>query len=515
MAYREIRSTRDMWENNLPRFPRKTAVIEGDTALSYAEANERIERLRTAFATRLGIRQHDNVAVLLPNSLEYYLVYWALVKLGAVVVPVNTRLRSEEMRHILRSTEGRVLIAHESLWKTAHAALPDCPSIKAVVSVGFKADGLIPYDELAATPPQPYDPPAIASEDLSIIMHTSGTTGVPKGALMRHADLLFNVKCAIIAQNWRHEDVHLLVVPMFHATALYSMLPSSAYLGSTVVIAPRPHVPDLIHLIEKHRCTTFFGVPTLFYWLVHQRELDRHDLSSLRLIAYAGSMMPPQTIRKLRELFPQVELHNFFGLTETISMTHVLPSCDVATHADSIGKPLPDIYQLIVDEDRRPVPAGTVGELCFHRSNVVTGYWKRPGLLDEACFEWEGQPYFNTGDLAVADEDGYVYLKGRKKDMIIVGGENVYALEVENCILTHEDVMEVAVVGVEATGASAYLGELVKAVVVPKQGRQLGELDIKRHCAARLAGYKVPTLVEFRETLPRNPGGKVLKRELK
>jgi acyl-CoA synthetase (AMP-forming)/AMP-acid ligase II len=515
MSYREIRSTRDMWENNLPRFPRKTAVVEGDTTLSYAEANERIERLRTAFAARLGIRQHDNVPVLLPNSLEYYLVYWALVKLGAVVVPVNTRLRPEEMRHILRSTDGSVLIAHESLWKTAHAALPDCPNIKTVVSVGFKADGLIPYDELAATEPQPYDPPAIAPEDLAIIMHTSGTTGVPKGALMRHADLLFNVKCAIIAQSWRHEDVHLLVVPMFHATALYSMLPSSAYLGSTVVIAPRPHVPDLIHLIEKHRCTTFFGVPTLFYWLVHQRELDRHDLSSLRLIAYAGSMMPPQTIHKLRELFPNVELHNFFGLTETISMTHVLPSCDVATHADSIGKPLPDIHQLIIDEDRRPVPRGTVGELCFHRSNVVTGYWKRPGLLEEACFEWEGQPYFNTGDLAVVNEDGYVYLKGRKKDMIIVGGENVYALEVENCILTHEDVMEVAVVGIAATGASAYLGELVKAVVVPKPGRKLGELDIKRHCAARLAGYKVPTLVEFRDALPRNPGGKVLKRELK
>ena len=515
MAYREIRSTRDMWENNLHRFPLKTAVIDGDTKLSYAEANERIERLRTAFDARLGIRQHENVPVLLPSSLEYYLVYWALVKLGAVVVPVNTRLRAEEMRHILSSTEGKVLIAHESLWKTAHAALPECPNIQSVVSVGFRADGLLPYDELAATEPQPCEPPVIAPDDLAIIMHTSGTTGRPKGALMRHADLLFNVKCAIIAQSWRHEDVHLLVVPMFHATALYSMLPSSAYLGSTVVIAPRPHIPDLIRLIETHRCTTFFGVPTLFYWLAHQRDLDRHDLSSLRLIAYAGSMMPPQTIHKLRELFPHVALHNFFGLTETISMTHVLPSCDVATHADSIGKPLPDIYQLIVDENRQPVPPGTVGELCFHRSNVVRGYWKQPGLIEQSCFTLDGEEYFNTGDLAMADEDGYVYLKGRKKDMIIVGGENVYALEVENTILTHEGVMEVAVLGIEATGASAYLGELVKAVVVPKPGRTLTELDIKRHCAARLAGYKVPTVVEFRDSLPRNPGGKVLKRELR
>jgi acyl-CoA synthetase (AMP-forming)/AMP-acid ligase II len=274
-------------------------------------------------------------------------------------------------------------------------------------------------------------------------------------------------------------------------------------------------VPELVRLIEKHRVTTFFGVPTLFYWLVNYRNLDQHDLSCLRLIAYAGSMMPPQTIYKLRERFPAAALHNFFGLTETISMTHVLPSCDVLTHAHSIGKPLPDIHQLIVDEQLQPVGPGTVGLLCFHRSNVVQGYWQRPGLLEESCFTYQGESYFNTGDLAVVDEDGYVVLKGRKKEMIIVGGENVYALEVENTILTHDDVMEVAAVGVEATGASAYLGELVKAVVVAKEGRKLSELDIKRHCAERLASYKVPSIVEFRDRLPRNPGGKVLKRELK
>ncbi len=515
MGYIAIHSTRDMWENNLPRFPHKTAVIDGDVALSFAQAEEHIERLRTAFVTRLGIQQHDRVPVLLPNSVEYFLVYWALVKIGAIVVPVNTRLGVDETRHIVASSGGETLIVHKSFWKTARAALEDCPSVKHVVSVGFTDEGAIAYDELAATEAQALEPPDIQPDDLAIIMHTSGTTGLPKGAIMRHADLLFNVKNALIAQSWRHEDIHLLCLPMFHATALYSMLPSSAYLGSTVVIARRPHIPSLVALIEAHRCTTFFGVPTLFYWLVNYRKLGEHDLSSLRLIAYAGSMMPPTTIYKLRELFPNVALHNFFGLSETISMTHVLPSCDAVSHADSIGKPLPDIHQLIVDEENQPVPPGTVGLLCFHRSNVVAGYWQRPGLLEESCFELDGEPYFNTGDLAMIDEDGYVYLKGRKKELIIVGGENVYAPEVEHAILTHEDVLEVAVVGVEATGASAYLGELVKAVVVPQPGRELTELDIKRHCAQKLTGYKVPTIVEFRRSLPRNPGGKVLKRELK
>lgn len=526
MGYVEIRSTRDMWENTLPRFPNKPAVIgasgtgESDLVLSFAQADERIERLRAALTTRLGVRQHDNVALLLPNCHEYFLLYWALVKSGAVVVPVNTRLRADETRHIIGSTEARVVVVHKSFWRLAREALADCPLVETVVTVGFAAEDapegkqMVAYDKLAATDTQSYDPPDIAPDDLAIIMHTSGTTGTPKGAVMRHADLLFNVRNAIYAQSWRHEDVHLLAVPMFHATALYSMLPASAYLGSTIVIAPRPHVPSLVQLIEQHRCTTFFGVPTLFHLLCNQRDLAQHDLSSLRLIAYAGSMMPTQTIRRLRECFPDVALHNFFGLTETISMTHVLPSGDALSHADSIGKPLPDIHQLIVDEALQPVPRGTVGQLCFHRSNIVQGYWKRQGQLEESCFEHEGEPYFNTGDLAMVDADGYVYLKGRKKEMIIVGGENVYALEVENALLTHGDVTEAAVIGVEATGASAYLGELVKAFVVARQGSGLAERDIKRHCSERLASYKVPSLVEFRDRLPRTPTGKVIKSQL-
>jgi acyl-CoA synthetase (AMP-forming)/AMP-acid ligase II len=229
-----IRSTRDMWETSLPRFPRKPAVIDGDTTLTFAQADERIERLRAALAGRLAVRQHENVALLLPNSLEYFLLYWALVKLGAVVVPVNTRLAAAETRHILDSTDARVLVVAQSFWRVAREALAGCPGVQFVVPVGFAPTDapagpqVVPYGDLAAAEPQPYDPPAIAPDDLAILMHTSGTTGLPKGAVMRHADLLFNVRNAILAQSWRHEDVHLLVLPMFHATALYSMLPSSA-----------------------------------------------------------------------------------------------------------------------------------------------------------------------------------------------------------------------------------------------------------------------------------------------
>jgi len=268
---------------------------------------------------------------------------------------------------------------------------------------------------------------------------------------------------------------------------------------------------ELVGLIHEHRITTFTGVPSLLYFLTTMKDLDKYDLSSLRMIAYSGSPMPRRTIIRLRERFPHVALHNFFGLTETISITHVLPSEDALERADSIGKVLPDVGMKIIDEDGNEVPTGEVGELCFRKENVVREYWRRPGLLEEAMIDG----WFRTGDLASVDEQGYVYLKGREKDMIIVGGENVFALEVETTLLNHDAIRDAAVVGIEATGIATYLGELIRAVIVLEPGAELAERDVKRHCAERLATFKVPHQVEFVEELPRNPSGKVLKEELK
>jgi len=506
----DIRSVRDLWENNLLKFPNKIAVIFEGESLTFREVNEPIDRFRAYLETECGVKQGDTVAVFAPNCLHFFIVYWSIMKLGGVVVPVNVRLKGDELAFLIDNSDAEIFIVHKDLWDAARGALPQCPNVKKTIAIGFSDKGTLLYEEAIQHSEVIDARPDIHPEDLAIIMHTSGTTGRPKGAMMRHCDLLFNLRMTIVAQNFRHSDIHLLTVPMFHASALYSILPSSAYLGSTVLIAPRPDVKELATLIEDYRATTFFGVPTMFHFLATMKDLDKFDLSSLRLIAYAGSMMPVQTIQRLRQKFPGVELHNFFGLTETISMTHVLPNADVDVRAESIGKPLPEVWQKIVDEDGREVPAGETGELCFKKENVVPGYWKRPGLLEESMVDG----WFRTGDLAMVDEQGYVYLRGRKKEMIIVGGENVYALEVENTLLSNDNVQEVAVVGVSATGARAYLGELVKAVVVLRPGRQMTELDVKRYCAERLASYKTPQLVEFRDALPRNPGGKVLKREL-
>ncbi|MEW6357318.1 MAG: AMP-binding protein [Planctomycetota bacterium] len=501
----------DVWNENLEKFPNKTAFIYQDETYTFAEIDRMASALSGHLQRRFGVKKGDRVCTALPNCIEYVIAYWAIMKLGAVIVPVNTRLSPDDIAYVLTTTKGEVLFAHGDVWEPVEEALGQAPNIKTVIAVESSAEETVPFDDLIAEG-RPGDTPPIAEGDMAIIMHTSGTTGRPKGAIMKHGNVLFNLKNAIMTHSFRHEDVHMLVVPMFHATALYSMLPSNAYQGSTVVIAPKPDIKELVGLIEKHRITTFIGVPTLFYFLTTMKKLEKHDLSSLRLIAYAGSPMPPQTIVRLREKFPKIALHNFFGLTETISMTHVLPSQDALERADSIGKVLPQVRQLIVDDDGRPVPPGTIGELCFAKENVIDDYWKRPGLLGEAMIDGK---WFRTGDYALVDGQGYVYLKGRKKEMIIVGGENVYVNEVENVVLSHPDVLEVAVVGVPATGVRAYLGEVVKAAVVLKPGSKATELDIKRHCSAKLASYEMPQIIQFMDELPRNPTGKVLKQKLK
>ncbi len=500
-----FRHIAEIWETAPARVGGRVGAVFAGREYTYAALHETTERLSAAFADRFRLGKGSLLAAAMPNCIEYYLAYWAAVRSGVIVVPVNTRLLPRDMLGVVADVGAGLLLTHEDVWPSLEGLDLPCP----VAGVDVEAPGVVPFRELAAhkTRAAAAD---IAPGDLILIMHTSGTTGKPKGAMVRHADLLFNIRTAIAAHDFTGYDVHLLVAPMFHCTALYSMLPSSALLGSRIVIAPAPDLNDIVDLIEAHRCTTLFSVPTLFHFLASRPDIGRRDLRSLRLLAYAGAPMPVAAIRKLREKFPWVKLHNFFGLTETIAMTHVLPHTESERRPDSIGRPLPGIRQRILREDGSDAPPGEVGELCFHRDNVVCDYWNRPGLMDRSITgEW-----FRTGDLAVSDAEGYVYLRGRAKDMIIVGGENVYALEVENAIRSMPGVADVAVVGIPATGIREAMGELVKAVVVAEPGAALTELDVKRYCNGRLAGYAVPQVVEFRSAIPRSPSGKVIKSEL-
>jgi len=504
----DIRTIAEALERAATNWPDRPAVISDGSVRTYGDVAEESARLAGWLKDKCGAGPDTRVAVAMRNRAEIVVAYWAATRLGATVLPVNYRLGEAALAHLLREGELACLVADETAgpYVAAEARRLGVP----VLGVG-NAQGCDEQWHQAMTAGEAHFPWADVGPDApGVILYTSGTTGLPKGAVMPHGALVFNVRTAIVGHGLRPDDVHLLAIPYFVPTACYTLVNVAAYQGATLVMAPDAETSTVVPLIERWRCTTFFGVPTMFFFLTAYPRLAEHDLRSLRLIAYSGSPMPVRTIRRLRELFPGVLTHNFFGLTETIAMTHVLPSADADVRPESIGKLLPGITAKIVGEDGQDLPPGQVGELVFRRDVVIPEYWRRPGLLEQSI----RNGWFHTGDLASVDEDGYFYVHGRSKDLIIVAGQNVYALEVEQVIMRLEAVREVAVVGVPATGSRAALGELIKAVVVPHAGEALTERDIKRHCARHLPSYKVPQIVEFRDALPRNPAGKVLKRLL-
>lgn len=509
---RRLNTTRDMWDEAVELAADSPAVIYEDQRLTFAEAEEKISRLAAGLLEAAG-HEAPKVAVFLPNCLEYFLLYWAVVKIGGMIVPLNTWLKKDSLSAIFETVSPDILVFGGKTDREVHAALADFPRIAAFSLRDAEGPGCRPFDSLENCRDRIASSP-LPEENISIIMHTSGTTAAPKGAVMRHCDLIFNVMTTINAQRFVPGDVHLLVNPMFHCTALYSSLPTAAYQKSPVIITADTTPDGLMALIARHRITTFLTVPSILQRIVALPNLADYDSSSLRVIGYAGSFMPVKTVRRLQELFPDVEQHNFFGLTETISATHVLNGEDAFDRPDSIGRLLPFVEARIIDENGNALPPGTVGELIFARENVIAGYYNRPGKLEEAFIEVEGRLWFNTGDLAMVDEEGFAFIKGRKKDMIIVGGENVFSAEVEAVLMSHGKVREAAVKGIPATGVRESLGEMIKAYVVAEDGAELTERDIRRHCHERLPSYKIPHIIEFLPALPRNPSGKVLKDSL-
>jgi acyl-CoA synthetase (AMP-forming)/AMP-acid ligase II/lysophospholipase L1-like esterase len=505
-----LRTTRDFWDEAVALAPAQLAAVCGERRLSYAEADRRAGELAVGLQRASG-KTRPMVAVCLPNGLEYFLLYWALVKIGAVIVPINPWLKEDSLDAILNTVEPDLLIVQGRGDKEVLACVSKRPPLPL-----FSVEKHAEFADFASLF-MPGEAPLreeLAEDAPSIIMHTSGTTAAPKGAVMRHNDLIYNVMTTINAQGFQRGDVHLLVNPMFHCTALYSSLPAAAHQHCPVIITAETQPDALLSLIQRERITTFLTVPAILQRVVAQPNIAAYELSCLRVIGYAGSFMPVKTVRRLQELFPEVALHNFFGLTETISATHVLHGDASLERPDSIGRTLPFVTARIVNDEGQECAPDEVGELLFARENVISGYWRQPGRLEEALVELDGRCWFRTGDLASKDADGYTFIKGRKKDMIIVGGENVFAAEVEAALMLLDKVKEAAVKGVPATGVRESLGELIKAYVVAEAGSDLSETDLRRHCHKVLPSYKIPHLITFMEALPRNPAGKVQKNEL-
>lgn len=496
----------ELWRTAAAEAGSRVFAIYGDRPYTYGEVDTASSNLAASLRERVGLGHGERVAFVVTNSIEFVVAYLGVMKAGCVALPVNVRLAAEEMKYILGDAGAAALVVHADSRSAVESVVAEVPAVRAVLTIGFDLPGAHRLEALASESRRATEA-APKPDDVAAVIYTSGTTGRPKGAMITQANVVFNAHSAELGLGFRPGDRHMLAVPLFHVTGLNTILPAAVLHRSSVVITASGSPLEQLRLVERHGVTTLLGVPTTYIMMAALKGLEQMRLQGLRLIGYSGAPMPTEAIEKLRERFPWAALHNFYGLTETTSIASVLPAESAVSHAASIGRPVKRVEFMVADDDGVALATGAVGELCIRGGNVFKGYLNRPDATREAFFGG----WFRSGDLALVDGDGFVFLQGRKKEMIIVGGENVYPVEVENVICAHPAVREAAVVGMP----SDVFGELVRAVVVLKEGEAATAAEIRRHCAERLASFKVPHRVDFAEALPRNPSGKVVKRLLK
>jgi long-chain acyl-CoA synthetase len=493
-------------EYSAGRLPDKVFLIEEDQSLTFSQTLARARALAAALE-KSGVRQGDRVALLFPNCIDFCLAYFAVLSLGAVVVPLNNRLAPKELAYILNDSGAATLILDQQFWGSYAALAGDLDrELTLIKSGGDLKDGVKDFAALSQPGPEPKANPKLEAESPASIMYTSGTTGRPKGAILSHGNVFTNARNAGAHLSYKESDVTLLVVPLFHVTGLHSQLVAFCYSGGTCTLMRSYNTAAMIEMMAKHRVTVTFKVPTMYTLMLVNETLQRSDLSCLRLAAYGGAPMAPETIRQLQNNLG-VDLHNAYGLTEATSLVTVLPACDALRKAGSIGLPTSGTRLKVIDHTGQELPPDEVGELLIKAPIVVQGYWNKP----EATAQNIVDGWLHTGDYARIDPEGFVYIADRKKDMIIRGGENIYSIEVESALVSHSKVLEAAVV----PRPHSIFDEVVHAFVVLNEGALAGEDEIIEYCNGLIADYKVPASVSFIDELPRNPGGKVLKDRLR
>jgi len=488
--------------------PAKPVVLFEGGQLTYAELDAMSDRFATGLRSE-GIGRADAVAVQLPNLPEFLIAYFGILKAGSVIVPLNVLLKAPEISYHLRDSESRALITWAGVEVEAAKGAADAglDRIWVVGTSGVPETGH-PFEELLAGE-QPDRPIFEQTEpgDTAAIVYTSGTTGRPKGAELSHFQLYMNADTPGRLFGIRADDIVLVVLPLFHVFGLSSELNVCVRFGATMSLVPRFDVTRVLQAIERDRVTVFEGVPTMYIALLNHPHLADYDLSSLRVGISGGAPIPAEVIDEVEERFGFVILEGY-GLSETASTTTFNVSAE-ERKIYSVGKPIWGVEVEIWNDqgERLPVGPDHVGELVVRGVNTPNGYFKNPEATAAAFVGG----WFHTGDLGWLDEDGFFFIVDRKKDLIIRGGYNVYPREVEEVLYSHPSVAEAAVVGVPHD----FLGEDIKAYVELKRGTEATEDEIIAYVKERLAAYKYPRSVEFRDQLPKGATGKILKEALK
>jgi long-chain acyl-CoA synthetase len=494
-------------ENNAMWRPGATAIIsaETDVKYTYGEFNSLINRFGNSLLD-MGVAKGDRVAIYLPNCPEFLIAHFAIARIGAIAVPFNIMYKGQEIKYILNNAGAKVLIgAASEISINAVDVLPEIPTLERVISVGEPAlDGSVSFAGMLSNGKDELEIADCAPDDTVSILYTSGTTGQPKGAMLTHNNFLSNARLnGTRVLHINDQDLLYTGTPFCHIFYVLTVL-GPMYAGAGVVVSERFMPDKTLENIAKYRVTHFAGVPTMWIYMLKEYTPEKYDVSSWRFAQSAGASMPGEHIRKIEETFG-VGFCECYGSTETSSTVTFgrLGHGKVA----SIGPVAPGYQFKLIDENGNELGQDEVGELVVKGPGVLKGYWELP----EATREVLKDGWFRTGDLVRYDEDGYLYIVDRKKDMIICGGYNIYPREVEEVLYAHPKVFEAVVVGIPDKDK----GEAPKAYIQLKEGIEAEPKEIISFCKERMAAYKAPREVEFVQEFPKSPTGKILKRVIR
>lgn len=479
------------------------ALVDERKSTTFGMLRTRTGQLAAGLRER-GIEPGDRIAILLGNCIEYVEIYLATSAIGAIVVPLNTRLTAQEHVLLLRDAEPKMLFVATEGLATAIQAPACVPSLETVVMLGDAGSGNVAYEALIAEAERPASPLETQPNDPAVILYTSGTTSGPNGAILTHGNLLANLRQYQAFAGIPRGSVNLQVSPLYHAANIFCFVHLLA--GGRTIFVPRAAPEAILDAIEKHRVTYMFTVPTVLYAILDSPDRPRRDISSLQTLQYGGAAIVGPRLEAALAAFGDRLLHSF-GMTETTSHASILGKIEHRTHPGSVGRPLPGVAMRIVDDARQPLGPEEVGEIEVKGDNVTKGYWRNPGATAEALHEG----WLATGDLGRRDADGYYYVVGRKKDLIISGGVNIYPADIENVLAEHPALAEVAVFG----APDPHWGESVVAAVVPREGVAVDPDELRSFVRQKLGGFKAPKQIRVMAALPKNGAGKVLKRELR
>jgi len=490
------------------KFPERTALLFEGQKFTYREFNQRSNRLAHAFL-RFGLQKGDRVATLLFNSNHFVEVFLGTAKIGGVFTPINFRLTAEEVLFILNHSDARFFVFGEEFSSLVENIRSKLTKVGVFIVVGKAiSPDILQYEDLLqeSLSDEPYS--TVVEDDECQMLYTSGTTGRPKGAVITHGNVFWNLINTLLGREDKEGEVSLVCGPLYHAAALNNHFFTRVALAGTSIIVKYFDPEKVMELIAREKVNVISGAPAMFHLLLNLPGVEKYDTRSIIRCTSGAAILPEETKRRLMKLFPNASgVYDVYGATEASPNIAILKAADSFRKSACVGPPVPFAEVKIVDEQDREVPQGQVGEVICRGPNIMKGYYQDPEATEEAL----RGGWLHTGDLGRMDEEGFLYIVDRKKDMIISGGENIYPREIEELLYGHPKIQDAAVVGIP----HSLWGESVRAFVVLKAGQRMTEEEVIEYCKSHLASYKKPRSVRFVDSLPRNPSGKVLKTKLR